>query len=87
MKSATHSLGLKWGFAFEELYRREGLERLDGIFAEHLRTSDAALFSRWTEAREHASALTRKQAADLIVDLAPHVDDFVATMRLNRCCR
>src|SRR5580704_7986760 len=80
MKPASHNLGLKWGLAFEDLYRREGLERLDTIFAEHLRSTDAALFSRWAEAREHAGAFIRKQAADLIVDLAPHVDDFVAEL-------
>jgi NADPH-dependent glutamate synthase beta subunit-like oxidoreductase/NAD(P)H-flavin reductase len=80
MKPASHNLGLKWGLAFEDLYRREGLERLDTIFAEHLRSTDAALFSRWAEAREHAGALIRKQAADLIVDLAPHVDDFVGEL-------
>jgi len=80
MKPASHTLGLNWGLAFEDLYRREGLERLDAIFAEHLKSTEAALFSRWTEAREHVGALTRKQAADLIVDLAPHVDDFVAEL-------
>ncbi len=76
----TTDLNLKWSLAFEDLYRREGLERLDAIFAEHLKSTDAALFSRWMEAREHADAITRKQQSDLIVELAPHVEDFVAEL-------
>src|ERR1700722_10833554 len=75
MKTGPHQLSLKWDFAFEDLYRREGLERLDAIFSEHLQSTDAALHARWIEGREHS--LERKQNADLIVDLAPHVEDFV----------
>ncbi len=77
MKTGS-SLNLKWNFAFEDLYRREGLERLDAIFCEHLQSTDAALHVRWIEAREHS--LERKQNADLIVDLAPHVEDFVVEL-------
>jgi NADPH-dependent glutamate synthase beta subunit-like oxidoreductase/NAD(P)H-flavin reductase len=76
----TTDLNLKWSLAFEDLYRREGLERLDAIFAEHLKSTDVALFARWVEAREHAGSLPRKENADLIVDLAPHVDDFIAEL-------
>jgi NADPH-dependent glutamate synthase beta subunit-like oxidoreductase/NAD(P)H-flavin reductase len=75
MNTGTHQLSLKWDFAFEDLYRREGLERLDAIFSQHLQSTDAALHARWIEGREHT--LERKQNAELIVDLAPHVEDFV----------
>jgi NADPH-dependent glutamate synthase beta subunit-like oxidoreductase/NAD(P)H-flavin reductase len=76
----TTDLNLKWSLAFEDLYRREGLERLDSIFAEHLKSTDAALFSRWIEAREHAGSITRKQNAELIIDLSPHVEDFITEL-------
>src|SRR5258708_2871062 len=76
----TTDLKLKWSLAFEDLYRREGLERLDAVFAEHLQSTDAALFARWIEAREHSGSITRKQNGELIVDLAPHVEDFVAEL-------
>ena len=47
MKTGPHQLSLKWDFAFEDLYRREGLERLDAIFSEHLQSTDAALHARF----------------------------------------
>jgi NADPH-dependent glutamate synthase beta subunit-like oxidoreductase/NAD(P)H-flavin reductase len=71
-------LSLQWGFSFDDLYRRDGLARLDGYFVEHLKAGDAVLFNRLMEAR--AKPPDRKAAADLIVDLAPHVDDFVAEL-------
>ncbi len=68
-------LNLKWGFTFEDLYRRDALARLDGVFLDQL---DPQLRQRVEEAR--ATGLTRKQNADLIVDLAPHVEDFIAEL-------
>ena len=73
-------LNLKWNFAFEDLYAREGLERLDAIFVDHLKGSDPALHERLTAARANPGSISRKQNADLIVDLAPHVEDFVAEL-------
>ena len=74
----SDSLALKYGLSFEDLYRREGLVRLDDAFIAHLKTADAALYARFTEAR--ANALARKKQAELLVDLAPHVDDFVGDL-------
>ena len=69
-------LNLKWGLSFEDLYRREGLLRLDAVFLEHLKASDVLLFNRLMEAR--ATEPSREAQSDLIVDLAPYVEDFVA---------
>ncbi len=71
---------LSFGFAFQDLYRREGLVRLDALFLEHLQATDPALSSRLTEARSNPDALTHKQQSDLIVDLAPHVEDFIGEL-------
>jgi NADPH-dependent glutamate synthase beta subunit-like oxidoreductase/NAD(P)H-flavin reductase len=73
-------LDLKWNFAFEDLYARKGLERLDAIFVDHLKSSDPALHDRLTAARANPGSISRKQNGDLIVDLAPNVEDFVAEL-------
>ena len=51
MNTASAQLDLKWGLTFKDLYRREGLVRLDDLFLEHLKAADAALFNRLMEAR------------------------------------
>ena len=78
MDTLLNRLDLKWDFAFDDLYRREGLVRLDATFVDHLKSADAGLFNRLMEAR--ATDLPRKQNADLLVDLAPHVEDFIGEL-------
>src|SRR6185369_5520935 len=68
-------LNLKWDFSFEDLYRRDALARLDEVFLNQL---DSALRDRLLQAR--ATELTRKQNADLLVDLAPHLEDFIGDL-------
>src|ERR1700685_2568335 len=70
-------LSLKWGFSFEDLYVREGLVRLDAAFLESL-AGDAALLARLNQAR--SSGYTRKLQSDLMIDLAPHVEDFLGEL-------
>jgi NADPH-dependent glutamate synthase beta subunit-like oxidoreductase/NAD(P)H-flavin reductase len=72
------ALSLKWGFSFEDLYVREGLVRLDAAFLEYLAGADAALAARLNEAR--GGGYTRKLQSDLMVDLAPHVEDFLGEL-------
>ena len=73
-------LDLNFGFSFDDLYRREGLVRLDAKFVESLKAADAGLFNRLMEARSIGGALDRKQQSDLIVDLAGHVEDFISEL-------
>src|SRR5271166_3565608 len=73
-------LDLNWGFSFEDLYCREGLVRLDASFVEHLKSTGVALFNRFMEARSNPAVLSRKQQSDLIVELAPHVEDFIGDL-------
>jgi NADPH-dependent glutamate synthase beta subunit-like oxidoreductase/NAD(P)H-flavin reductase len=83
MNTVSHPLDLRWGFSFASLYVREGLVRLDAEFIRHLKAADASIFNRLMEARanpENPEGLSRKQNADLIVDLAPHVEDFVGEL-------
>ena len=76
----TDQLQLAFGFKFEDLYSREGLVRLDAAFCRSLQEADAALSQSLTEARKEPGALTRKQQSDLIIAIAPHVEDFIGEL-------
>ncbi len=67
-------LALPFGLAFEDLYRREGLIKLDALFLEQL---PASLSQRLRAARENLSTLTAKQQSELIIELAPYLEDFL----------
>ena len=69
-----------FGFTFEDFYSREGLVRLDATFCHSLLATDAALLQRMLEARKDPGALTRKQQSELIIALAPHLEDFVGEL-------
>jgi len=71
-------LALAHGFAFADLYRREGLERLDAAFVERLGADDAPLRARLLAARAAPDALGAKDESALILELAPHLERFVA---------
>jgi NADPH-dependent glutamate synthase beta subunit-like oxidoreductase/NAD(P)H-flavin reductase len=71
---------LAWNFAFEDLYRREGLARLDETFAEALKAADTELYNRFMAARAAFATLPDKEHSDLLLALAPHVDDFIGEL-------
>jgi NADPH-dependent glutamate synthase beta subunit-like oxidoreductase/NAD(P)H-flavin reductase len=71
-------LNLKWGFSFDDLYSREGLVRLDAAFVDYLKAADIGLFNRLMAAR--AAMPERKAQSDLMIDLAPHVQDFIGDL-------
>ncbi|MGE3784923.1 MAG: FAD-dependent oxidoreductase, partial [Alphaproteobacteria bacterium] len=73
-------LALKHGLAFSDLYEREGLIRLDRAFVAHLAAGDAALHDRLMAARADPDSLDRKAESDLLVDLAPEVEDFIGEL-------
>ncbi len=77
---STSDLQLKHGLAFEDLYRREGLVRLDGAFVAWLASLDADLHNRLVTARRDPDVLDHKAHSQLLTDLAPHVEDFVADL-------
>ena len=80
MHTSSDQLDLKFGFSFEDLYRQEGLARLDETFREQLQSANPALAQRLLGARVNPSALARKEQSDLIVELAPHVEDFIGEL-------
>ena len=73
-------LSLGYGLVFDDLYARAGLVKLDAAFLAHIGVADDDLARRLAAARAAPAALDDQDAARLMVDLAPHVDDFVGTL-------
>jgi len=73
-------LGLKHRLSFADLYERDGLIRLDRAFVAHLAAADVALHDRLVTARSEPEALDRKAESDLLVDLSPHLEDFIGEL-------
>jgi NADPH-dependent glutamate synthase beta subunit-like oxidoreductase/NAD(P)H-flavin reductase len=69
---------LGFGIAFGDLYERAGLLRVDAAFLDFLGEADAALRERLVAARAQPPAA--RDESDLLVALAPHVEDFLARL-------
>src|SRR2546430_5255395 len=65
---------LGFGIRFDDLYEREGLMRLDAAFLRFLGEADTALHDRLLAARQNPAI---KDESDLLVALAPRVEDFL----------
>ncbi len=70
-------LALKDGVLFSDLYHRDGLVRVDREFVRHLAEAAVALHDRLMMARRDPDGLGRAAESDLLVELAPHVEDFL----------
>jgi NADPH-dependent glutamate synthase beta subunit-like oxidoreductase/NAD(P)H-flavin reductase len=73
-------LKLRFGVAFEDLYRRDGLTRLDQQFLQHLVQTEPELANRLVEGRAKPDALAGKPESELLIALAPHLEDFIAEL-------
>ncbi len=73
-------LALRHGLRFTDLYRRDGLERLDAAFVAHIQARDVDLFNRLMSGRRDPVALEPKAESELLIDLAPHLEDFIANL-------
>ncbi len=71
-------LRLRFDLAFEDLYSRDGLLRLDAAFLRFLGEADAALRARLEAAR--AEPPPAKQESELLIALAPHAEDFIVRL-------
>src|SRR4030095_10477539 len=69
-----------FGLGFADLYSSEGAARLDALFLARLRETDAALADRLAAARAAPDAIARKDESTLLIDVAPHVEDFIARL-------
>ena len=73
-------LRLAHELAFSDLYADEGASRVDDRFVAHLRASDAALADRLVRARADPAALAAKDESTLLIELARHLEDFLAEL-------
>src|SRR5258706_9619387 len=80
MHNIHEQLRPAFGFAFEDLYSRESLVRLDTAFCHSLQAADAALLNNMLEARKAPGALPRKQQSELMIAIAPHLEDFIGEL-------
>jgi NADPH-dependent glutamate synthase beta subunit-like oxidoreductase/NAD(P)H-flavin reductase len=80
MSAVSDQFELGLGFVFEDLYRHEGLARLDQVFLSHLAVVDPDVHQRLIDARSDPKRLSSKEASDLIIEIAPHVEDFVGEL-------
>ena len=69
---------LAYGFTFEDLYSAAGVAKLDQFFLEHLEKTAALLASRLRAARADPDALVRRAESELLLELAPNLEDFLA---------
>ncbi|HSA70858.1 MAG TPA: FAD-dependent oxidoreductase [Burkholderiales bacterium] len=69
---------LGFGVRFNDLYEREGLLRVDAAFLRFLGEADTALRDRLTAGRSNSQK--GRDESDLLVALAPHVEDFLAKL-------
>ena len=77
-----HSIPLRLGFgmAFADLYDREALRALDNVFLTFLGDADSALRDRLCAARTAPERIAAKDESELLIALAPHLDDFIARL-------
>ncbi|MEO8203740.1 MAG: FAD-dependent oxidoreductase [Betaproteobacteria bacterium] len=71
---------LRFGFSFADLYDRNALVRVDTAFVDFLREGDAPLADRLVAARLDPAALAAKAESELLIAVAPHVEDFVTRL-------
>ena len=77
---ADAALRLAYGLDFADLYARDGLARLDAAFVARLAEADVTLHDRLVTARATPDALAAKDESELLIALAPHLEDVVAEL-------
>jgi len=71
---------LGFGLRFEDLYARDGLARLDAEFLKFLEQSDKLVAARLAAGRADPGALEAKAESELLLAVAPHLEDFLARL-------
>lgn len=66
--------------AFADLYRRDGLVRLDQAFLDFLQEGEPGLRARLDLARSAPGSLDRKTESALLIEIAPWMEDFIARL-------
>ena len=77
---AGESLVLGFDMNFADLYQRTGLLKLDHAFLDFLKDSDPDLYTRLDHARSHSDSLNAKDESNLLIEVAPLLDDFISKL-------
>lgn len=80
MSATSDQLPLAFGLHFEDLYARDGLQRVDAAFLQQLLASDPSLHAQLLDARANPGARSAKQESELVIALAPHAEDFLGEL-------
>ncbi len=76
----TAALALGFDATFDDLHDRDGLVRLDARFMAFLEGRDADLKARLEAARLAPDDLERETESELVIDLAPVLEDFIGEL-------
>ncbi|HYM48069.1 MAG TPA: FAD-dependent oxidoreductase, partial [Burkholderiaceae bacterium] len=74
------AMALGFGFEFSQLYTRAGLTALDDVFCRALTEADATLGASFRSARDNTDTLDTKAESELLIALAPYLEDFLAQL-------
>jgi len=80
MSATSNQCELGFGLHFEDLYARDGLLRLDTAFLSQLLASDIGLHAQLLDARVNPLSKTAKEQSELMIAVAPHVEDFLGEL-------
>ena len=73
-------VSLGFDLQFSDLYKPEGLKKVDAAFLGWLAGAAPDLGARLADGRDGATRPDAKQESQLLVDLAPCVDDFMGEL-------
>jgi NADPH-dependent glutamate synthase beta subunit-like oxidoreductase/NAD(P)H-flavin reductase len=73
-------LRLAHGLEFADLHTADGAARIDERFVAHLARADASAAERLLRARAAPASLAAKDESALLIDVAPHLEDFLAEL-------
>jgi NADPH-dependent glutamate synthase beta subunit-like oxidoreductase/NAD(P)H-flavin reductase len=76
----TTDFSPSFGLTFQDLYSREGILKLDGIFLDSLHKASPDLHARLLAARENPPAAHDLKGSELIIAAAPYVEDFLGEL-------
>ena len=74
------ALSLAFGFSFDDLYTDSRLPALDEVFLQRLTQAAPAVAEQVRAARANPSQFTAKQTSQIILDAAPHLEDFLGDL-------
>src|SRR5580692_8629322 len=80
MSATSEQFPLGFGLHFEDLYARQGLLKLDAAFLNELLAADPGLHAQLIDARVNPGLRSAKEHSELVIALAPHVEDFLGDL-------